>query len=199
MKEKKLIGLTGKYCAGKNYVAKILEELGLPVIDVDVLGHKVIEIERDKILARFGRDILGKDGLIDRKLLGAKVFNSPEALSALEGIVHPGANRETMAWIEGRTEKACVINAALLHRSTVFEKLDGIILVEAALLTRILRARRRDRLPWTAIFKRIRKQIKFNSQYFRKKTDIYRVKNGGFFKLENRIDEILSLLGIERG
>jgi len=197
-----LIGLTGKYCAGKNHVALLIEKRGIPVLDVDKLGHLVIEMEKERLVARFGGGILGKDGLVDRKALGAKVFGRPEELAALEGIVHPGANRETLAWIKCQKGKVCVINAALLHRSIVFDELDAILLVEAPFITRLLRAKERDHLPWPALIKRFQSQSKFNSQYFKGETDIYRVYNPLGYKisgkrLENRIDEILSLLGIK--
>jgi dephospho-CoA kinase len=210
MSDKKIIGLTGVYCAGKNHVALLLERRGLPVLDVDKLGHKVIETEKERIAARFGGDILAPGGLIDRKLLGEKVFGRPAELAALEEIIHPPANREILAWIGSRKEKACFINAALLHRSTVFESLDAVIIVEAPFPVRLLRARKRDKLPWPALLKRLNSQREFNAQYFTVKTDIYRVSNpscmnSGYFgfrerslrnKLENRIGEILSLQGI---
>jgi len=210
MGNKKIIGLTGYYCAGKNHVANLLEKRLLPVLDVDKLGHKVIETEKERILERFGKDILGKDGLIDRKCLGARVFGKPWELAALEEIIHPRVNQETLAWINTRKEKACAINAALLHRSSAFNILDAVIIVEAPAIIRLFRARKRDCLPWTALLKRMESQSKFNSQYFKGKTDIYRVSNPsvcstsgrfGFLnnwrKLESRIDNILSLQGIE--
>ena len=199
MTDKKVIGLTGYYCAGKNHVASLLEQRLLPVLDIDKLGHTAIETEKERIVARFGGDILGRDGAIDRKLLGARVFGRPPELAALEDIIHPKVNQETLAWINARKEKACVINAALLHRSVVFEELDAIIIVEAPFFTRLLRARKRDRLPWGILIKRFLAQVKFNSQYFKGKTDIYRVENTGckdHSLPESRIDEILSLMGI---
>jgi dephospho-CoA kinase len=199
------IGLTGAYCAGKNFVARLLEERGLPVLDVDKLGHRALETEKKAVLDRFGDDIFNPDGTVNRKSLGAKVFGKPEKLAALEAIVHPAANQATVAWIKEQGGKNCVINAALLHRSSTFSALDAVILVEAPVLTRLLRARRRDRLPWIALINRFRSQKEFTSQYFKEKTDIYRVENRGYFgffarplraRLENRIDEILSRLGI---
>jgi dephospho-CoA kinase len=202
LKKPMVIGLTGYYCAGKNHVARLLEQRGLPVLDLDKLGHEVIEKEQDRLLALFGDAILGKDGHIDRKSLGAKVFGRPAELAALEDIIHPSVNRETIAWINSREEKACVINAALLHRSSAFETLDAIILVEAPLVVRLLRAKRRDKLGWIALLKRIKSQKNFFSQYYAGKTDIYRVGNSGYFgsqkKLGIRVEEILSLRGISR-
>jgi dephospho-CoA kinase len=201
----KLIGLAGTYCAGKNFVARLLEERGLPVLDVDKLGHEAVEAGREAVLARFGGDILGADGKINRRLLGERVFGKPEELADLEAIVHPEANRLTEKWITEQTGPACVINAALLHQSSVFNRLDFIILVTAPLLTRLFRARRRDRLPWPVLLKRFESQKQFTAQYFTGKADIYNVDNRGypscmarFFrrKLENRIDSILSGEGI---
>ncbi|GHU80388.1 dephospho-CoA kinase [Spirochaetia bacterium] len=200
--EETLIGLTGTYCAGKNYIAGLLEKRGLPVLDVDKLGHEVMEAEKEAILGRFGPSVLASDGtIIDRRSLGQRVFGKPEELAALEAIVHPAANRLTEAWIQGHPGVPCVINAALLHRSSVFPGLRAIILVRAPAILRFLRARKRDRLPLWDLVKRFKSQRQFNTQYLQGKTDIYTVDNTGFSVfswggLENRIDTILSRLGI---
>jgi len=185
-----LIGLTGTYCAGKNYAASLLEKRGLPVLDVDKLGYQVLETEKETIFAKFGADLRKTDGSLDRRLLGQRVFGQPEKLAALENIVHPPVNRLTEEWITAQGGH-CVINAALLHRSSVFNRLDRIILVTAPFLTRLLRARRRDRLSWSAILRRFASQRNFNSQYLAKNAEIYRVENPGFLNLENRIDKFL--------
>jgi len=194
-----IIGLTGTYCAGKNHVGAILENRGFPVLDVDKLGYKVLEDEKETIFAQFGSDLQRADGLVDRQLLGQRVFGKPKELSALEAIVHPAANRLTDEWIIERTkagDRTCVINAALLHRSSVFQKLDRIILVTAPYLIRLFRAQRRDKLPWLQIIKRFSSQKNFNTQYLLKKAEIYRVENSGLAgfgnqKLENRIDKFI--------
>ena len=199
--KQKIIGLTGNCCAGKNHVAHLLEKRHIPVLDIDKLGHQIIEAEKKHILSRFGEEILGPLGLIDRKLLGQKVFGRPKELKALEEIIHPGVNTETLTWISTQKGEICVINAALLHRSSAYGILDALIIVEASFIVRLLRARSRDKLCWTALLKRFWAQRDFSSQFYKNKTDIYKVENSGFFaskrhpiekKLENRIDEILS-------
>jgi len=192
-----LIGLTGVYCAGKNHAAEILERRGLPVLDVDKLGYQVLETEKEAIFAQFGTDLQKADGSPDRRLLGQRVFGNPEKLTALEAIVHPAANRLTDEWIAAQ-KGLCVINAALLHRSSVFNKLEAIILVRAPFLTRLIRAKRRDKLSFQAILKRFASQKDFNSQYLSVNAEIYRVENPGLFgsriarqKLEGRIDSVI--------
>jgi dephospho-CoA kinase len=200
-----IIGLTGMYCAGKNYVARLLETRGIPVLDVDKLGHQALEIERDAVAARFDPLVLGPDGAVDRRRLGALVFGNPGELAALQEIVHPVANRLTMEWIADQKGRACVINAAVLHKSAAFDWLDAIILVKAPVLTRFLRARKRDRLPWVDLIKRFKSQREFTSQYFARKSDIYVVYNRGYTPvctriwrrdLEKRIVSVITRLGI---
>jgi len=196
-----IIGLTGTYCAGKNHVAAIFEKRGFPSIDVDKLGYQVLEVEKDAICAKFGSDLqalleaqnrensawFSKSKLHplsgeDRRLLGQIVFSAPEKLAALEAIVHPATNRLTEEWITEKEKsgaKACIINAALLHRSSVFDRLERIILVTAPYLIRLYRARRRDRLPWQEIVERFNNQKDFNTQYLSGKAEIYRVGNSG--------------------
>ena len=202
----KRVGLTGPYCAGKNHIARLLEQRGLAVLDVDKLGHQVITTEKERLAARFGGDIVGADGQVDRKRLGAKVFGKAEELSALEDIIHPAVNREILAWVDARREQACVINAALLHRTSVFQALDAIIVVEAGFFVRLLRAKKRDKLPWAVLLKRFHSQRQFTAQYFMGNADIYKVKNSGLSgfrskslrkRLESRINDLLPLLGIE--
>ena len=194
-----LIGLTGAYCAGKNYIGTMLEARGLPVLDVDKLGYQVLEAEKKTIFEQFGSDLQKSGGSLDRRLLGQRVFGNAEKLTALEKIVHPAVNRLTDEWVLSQNA-TCVINAALLHRSSVFDKLDRIILVTAPFFVRLLRAKKRDRLSWAEIFKRFASQKGFNINYLSKNAEIYRVGNPGNSSavsgaqnksLEKRINSIL--------
>ena len=188
-----IIGLTGTYCAGKNHIAALLEARGFPVLDVDKLGYQVLETEKEAIFAQFGSDLKKPDGSPDRRLLGQRVFGQPEKLAALENIVHPAVNKLTDEWIAAQ-KSHCVINAALLHRSSVFHKLDRLLLVTAPFLTRLLRAKKRDKLSWGQILKRIASQKDFTPQYLSINAEIYRVENSGFpgsKRPERQIDEFV--------
>jgi len=189
-----IIGLTGTYCAGKNHIAAMLEARGLPVLDVDKLGYQVLESEKNAIFAKFGSSLKKADGSLDRRLLGRCVFGQPEKLAALENIIHPAVNRLTDEWISAQNSH-CVINAALLHRSSVFRKIDLLMLVTAPLLTRLFRAKKRDKLPWGEILKRIASQRDFKAQYLTINAEIYKVENSGFSghrSLERRIDKFIA-------
>ncbi len=175
-----IIGLTGLSGAGKNHVAKILAQWGLDILDVDTLGHRATELEKEKIIDSFGRDILDGQGNIDRRILGSIVANSPEKLNRLEEIIHPRARALVQDWIKSQSNKNLVINAALLHESGLEDQLSFILLIQAPLILRALRIRRRDKLPFKLIFSRFYAQRNFFAQYFSLHTDIYRVKNWAF-------------------
>jgi dephospho-CoA kinase len=204
-----VIGLTGLYCSGKNHVAALLEKRGVPVLDVDKLGHRALESEKAAVVARFGRDVLAPDGSVDRRLLAETAYSAKrrDGLAALEAIVHPVVNALTGQWIEetarrGAADTAlragglCVVNAALIHLSCVFPRLRALIVVKAPFPVRLYRARKRDKIPLGELVRRFRSQAAFSSQYFAAKTDIYTIDNSGFSgsgaNLEKRLDEILT-------
>ncbi len=87
-----LLGVTGGIATGKSTVAAMLEEMGAPIIDFDILARQVVEPEKPawkEIVAFFGEQILEEDQTIDRKKLSEIVFNDLEKRKKLEGFTHP--------------------------------------------------------------------------------------------------------------
>lgn len=87
-----VIGLTGGIASGKSTVAKMLSELGAVVIDADKVGHEAFRPHTEawrKVVAAFGKDILGENDEIDRSKLAQLVFNDPKALKRLNRTMHP--------------------------------------------------------------------------------------------------------------
>ncbi|KGX83571.1 dephospho-CoA kinase [Pontibacillus marinus] len=130
-----VIGLTGSIATGKSTVSLMFDDYDIPVIDADKISRKVVEPGEkayDQIVETFGRDILREDDTIDRKALGAIVFNDEEKRKALNGIVHP-AVREKM--LEERdyhvrqNEKAVVLDIPLLFESELTHFVDKILVV----------------------------------------------------------------------
>jgi dephospho-CoA kinase len=192
-----LIGLTGLSCAGKNYVSLLLLERGCCVLDADELAHEVLDEQKEAVLARWGRGVLDEDGKVSRKALGGFVFGNEEELSALENLLYPAIDRKILEWAEGNKRETCVINAAVLHKSAVFDKLDMIVIVRAPYLTRLIRAKFRDRRKFGEIIKRFKSQNDFFSQYFKKNADTCIIENGGIgifpsrLSMKKKIDKLM--------
>jgi dephospho-CoA kinase len=92
-----VIGLTGGIGSGKSTVARMLRELGATLIDADAIVHE-LQAKGQPMVAElaeaFGPAILTADGALDRKALGAIVFQDEAARQRLNAIVHPPVGAE---------------------------------------------------------------------------------------------------------
>jgi dephospho-CoA kinase len=145
------IGLTGGIGSGKTTVSKILAELGAPVLDADKVAHSTYApgaAAYDKVVAAFGRGILGANGAVDRSKLGPIVFARPEKLKELTDAVWPAtldALRKAVAEMRGRGEKLpIVVEAAILIEANWMPMFNEIWLVTAS-RERVIERVERDR------------------------------------------------------
>lgn len=96
------ICVTGGIACGKNLAGATLARLGVPVIDADQVCHTMMQSGRPlfkRLVAAFGKGIVGRDGEIDRRFLGRRVFADEKELQRLNRLVHPGVRRAIEAWI----------------------------------------------------------------------------------------------------
>ena len=96
------IGITGGIACGKSEVARAFSALGAETADADVLAHEAIrpgEPAYDRVVARFGREIVGPGGEVDRRRLGEVVFQRPAERAALEAIIHPEVIKALKQWV----------------------------------------------------------------------------------------------------
>jgi dephospho-CoA kinase len=142
-----VIGLTGGIASGKSTVAKMLSELGAVVIDADKVGHEVFRPHTEawrKVVAAFGKDILGQNEAIDRSKLAQLVFNDPKALKRLNSIMHPRMHEIVREKIEGlRREgtEVVVLEATLLIEAKWTDLVDQVwvtITPEDAVVNRLV-------------------------------------------------------------
>ncbi len=133
-----VIGLTGNIAVGKSTVASMLAELGAWVLDADKLAHELMRPGTDvhqRIRERFGSGVLSSpddpQSAIDRAALGDIVFRDPEALRALEEIVHPAVVAETLRRLAACAAEVAVIEAIKLLEAEMQRYCDAIWVVTA--------------------------------------------------------------------
>ena len=99
----KLIGLLGGVASGKSMVAEMFRRLGAEVLDADRVGHEVLRMPavRAAVGGRWGKDVIGPDGEVNRPALAKIVFapppDGPRELAELERITHPEIRRRLQA------------------------------------------------------------------------------------------------------
>jgi dephospho-CoA kinase len=117
-----VVGLTGGIGSGKSTVAVMLAERGAVVVDADRLAREAVAVGTEgyrAVVDRFGSDVVAGDSRLDRKALAGVVFDDPEALADLNGIVHPlvrEAIAERVAGLAG-TDAVVVLEIPLLVES----------------------------------------------------------------------------------
>jgi len=128
------VGLTGGIASGKSTVAARMRELGLTVLNADLLAHQLMEPGQpayDDVVREFGREVLAADGTVDRKKLGDIVFRDAARREQLNAIVHPRviqAREEQLKQMEATNPRGlAIVEAALLIEAGYYKKLDRLI------------------------------------------------------------------------
>jgi dephospho-CoA kinase len=161
----KVIGLTGGIGSGKSTVAKYLAELGAKIIDSDDVGHDAFlggSPMYDDVVAEFGKGILGPDGEIDRKKLGAVVFNDRPKLDRLNNIMWPRMKemvRRQIADYRRQGVKAVVVEVPLLIESGWTDLVEEVWVVVASEATVVRRLKEQRKQSEEETLRRIRSQL----------------------------------------
>jgi dephospho-CoA kinase len=130
-----VVGLTGGIATGKSTVSSLLKSRQIPIIDADVLAREVVQpgtTGLNRIVAHFGSEVLLPDGTLDRKKVGAIIFNNEVKRKKLNSIVHPAVWRAILwnvfwCWLRG--EKLCVVDVPLLIEGGLWKWMGKVVVV----------------------------------------------------------------------
>lgn len=159
------LGLTGGIGSGKSTVARAFAALGAAVVDADVLAREAVAPGAPglaRVLERFGAQLLQADGGLDRRALGAIIFEDEEARRDLEAIVHPAVAQlavERFEAAEAAGAQLALYDVPLLYESGLQAGFEAVVVVWASLATRMTRLRARDPLSDDELEARIAAQM----------------------------------------
>ena len=173
----KAVAVTGGIGSGKSTVCGILSSRGIPVYEADSAAKRLYAKDDsllDSIEEAFGCGIRFPNGSLDTDKLAGIAFSSPDKLSILEGIVHPAVLKDFLRWKamqstrfeeEGAPdifygkEPFCVIESAIiLNKPEFLAHVDKVVMVDAALSTRLKRACERDGVEPDKVIRRMAAQ-----------------------------------------
>jgi len=138
-----LVGLTGGIGSGKSTISSLLEGKGAIIIDADAIVREV-QLPGSPVLTelaeKFGSNVLAPDGSLDRQAVANIVFTDPDALKALNAIVHPAVGKEmNRRMIEQRTTDHVVVLDIPLLTENPREGLQGKIVVDVPVEVQVVR------------------------------------------------------------
>jgi dephospho-CoA kinase len=145
-----VIGLTGGIASGKTTVSNLFSNLGVPIIDTDLISRHLLELDAPgykKVVEHFGDKILHKDQQIDRARLRRIIFDDEANRQWLEATLHPIIYQQTMQQIELHKKSAYVIVVIPLLFETDFQTLvNRTLVIDCCSDTQIKRLIARDNI-----------------------------------------------------
>lgn len=176
---KYVIGLTGNIAVGKSLVRQMLQHLGAYTIDADELTHQVMTPgapAHQPVIEMFGKWLLDDQQRINRTALGSVVFNHPDALAKLEGIIHPIVQQFSSVLITRAKQRVIVIEAIKLLEGSFASAVDAVWVVDAPVDQQVKRLMEKRKMPLEEARKRIGVQ---NAQADKLARATLVIRNGG--------------------
>jgi dephospho-CoA kinase len=160
------VGLTGSIGTGKSFVSSVFVELGCHVLDADQTAREVVMPGTPGLKAlteAFGEEILTADGTLDRKRLGALIFEDQNQRQRLNHILHPFiiARQDEIlnAWEAEDPDGIGIVDAALMIESGGYKRFDKLIVVHCRPEVQLERLMLRDNLSRDEALRRINAQM----------------------------------------
>ena len=140
-----VLGLTGGIGCGKSTVSQFLGQRGARILDGDRVARDVVQpgqLGLQRVVERFGADMLLPDGNLNRPLLGQLVFSDARARLDLNALLHPLILAHLRAGVvQARAEgvAVCVLDVPLLLEMNLASDCDAVWTVECAPATQVAR------------------------------------------------------------
>lgn len=142
-----IVGLTGGIGSGKSTIADYFAQLGVPIIDADIIARQVVGKGTSllvKIQAYFGEGILTEQGELNRTALREIVFANPEQKAWLNALLHPAIRDEMLKQLDQVTFPYAIWVVPLLIENRLFEYCQRILVVDVSPNIQLERALSRD-------------------------------------------------------
>jgi len=167
-----VVGLTGGIGSGKTTIAKMFEDLGVPVYYADDEAKKLMNSShkiKNELIQLFGKEAF-KNGKLNRPFIATVIFNDKDKLNSINAIVHPEVEKHFNNWVKHQNSKYVIQENAIIFESGAQNRFDKIITVTAPEEVKINRVKKRDCISKSKVLERMRNQLK----------DGYKIENSSF-------------------
>lgn len=158
-----VVGLTGGIGSGKSFIANYFANLGVPIIDADVIAHDITapgQPAAKTIETHFGNSVINPDGSLDRTALRQIIFNDPDQRQWLEELLHPLIIDEMKLQIGKLESSYCIAIIPLLFEVKVNHFINRILVIDTTEALQVERTMARDNINKEAVLKILQAQVK---------------------------------------
>lgn len=194
-----IVGVTGGVASGKTTVSRMFEKEGAYLIDADQIARELVQPRRPawkEIVRVFGREILQKDGTVDRKRLAKQTFVDSKQRRLLNDILHPRIKREVrkrVKAIEKKDPEAIVIfDAPLLVETGAHHEVDRVVVITSKETQQIERMKKRADMSEEETRRIIASQTPLEEKM--KVADFIIRNEGPIQKTQKRVSEVFQQL-----
>ncbi len=156
-----IIGLTGGIGSGKSTTSNAFEQLGIPIIDADLIAHKIILEPQvlSKITAHFGTDTLHKDNKLNRTKLRTLIFKDLNKKKWLESLLHPLIRKSITKALAEASGPYVILSAPLLLETNLDQLTHRVLVLDIPETLQIERTCHRDGCNPSLVQSIIKQQI----------------------------------------
>jgi len=159
---KLLVGLTGGIGSGKTAASDLFANLGIDVVDADVLARNALHLNSpllSRVFDHFGEQLKLPDGSLDRAALRGIIFNDSTAKTWLENLIHPWVKKCVINALNETTSVYALLSSPLLIESGQAKLADRLLVVDLPEAVQISRTASRDNNSPELVKKIIEQQI----------------------------------------
>ena len=145
-----VVGLTGGIGCGKSSVSQFFSDLGIDVIDTDVIARNLTQphgLAINLIRNSFQDTLITVDGALDREKMRNLIYSDSDSRLKLENILHPLILKETVQQVAQTQSSYIIIVVPLLFETNDYDNIiQRILVIDCEEQQQILRTMTRSNL-----------------------------------------------------
>ena len=187
-----IVGVTGGIGSGKSTVANFFAELGIVVVDADIIAGDVVAVGEPALTAisdYFGSEVLAEDESLDRAMLREHIFANPAHRQWLEALLHPLIRERMIAQCQQATSAYCLLVVPLLVENQLTELCQRVLVVDVTPEQQVARTLQRDKTDATQVHAIMKSQAS-RQQRLSAADDVLDNNNSDLNQLQQRVTEL---------
>ncbi len=186
-----VVALSGGVASGKSTIANLFAQLGVPIIDADIIARQVVEVGTDalaQIVKHFSTEILLPNGELDRSQLREIIFNNDHERLWLNNLLHPIIHKITQKQIAKQTAAYVIWVVPLLIENNLHQLADRVLMVDVPETLQMERLIYRDKISESLAKRMIRTQVPLAERL--SYADDIIVNNGNLASLSEQVNKL---------